>query len=452
MSLAIEAVYQIDPAQVGDLAFVGDPNLTVNHLTYPVHPVWAYPNWSHNIRVKNVPRVDGKKSLERTLEKGEQRARCKKLPFDVFQRMLPALRLASLFLEKSLPWFWNLRYAPYKPFGKKKETELELDEGEWTAAKESQIRSDLNSTAQRYFLLHGVYGWDLNATAVSCSILANVDGDVPENPYEDAYVIWWQRRAHLLTSVAKESIDFIGGQQWLDLPLAIQQRDLFQFASLLVHELAHIVVLARGQDALINNEPYFRREEPHREAGFSWEYYMFGGIITVVDGEFTGNPPGLEHEGVASISEWRHDFQSHVQMFTEWKHPKSRMDDLMHPPGRWLTASKYIEQFFDMRRWHQWLAMPLDHGPMEHSPFLVHLSPSLFMSLYQETSMSYGIWYFRRLHQATGLVWPDVTNYESQYSDSDYPDFEPPWSPSDSENECESDDVPQGEIMDTTSG
>jgi hypothetical protein len=27
--------------------------------------------------------------------------------------------------------------------------------------------------------------------------------------------------------------------------------------------------------------------------------------------------------------------------------------------------------------------------------------------------MSYDIWYFRKFHQATGLVWPDIINYES---------------------------------------
>jgi hypothetical protein len=56
---------------------------------------------------------------------------------------------------------------------------------------------------------------------------------------------------------------------------------------------------------------------------------------------------------------------------------------------------------------------------MDLRPFVVHLSPSLFMMLYQHNSDSYDICYHRRLFEATGLVWKDVTNYDSHYSDSD---------------------------------
>ena len=416
MSLAIDAVYQIDPAQVGDLNRFGDPDHEPNRLTNDVHSLWTYRNWSRNIRAKNTPRIESPESLKNRITKRIQRDRCKALPTHTFERILPALRLASLFLEKSLPWFWNLRYAPYKGFGRQKQTELQLDEGDWTEEKENQIRRDLEVIAQRYFILHGVYGWDLSATAMSSYSLLNIDADVPEDPNEDAYVVHWQKRAQLMTVVAKESIEFVGSRRWLALPLAIQHRCLFLLASLMMHELAHVVIFYRYDDVLINNEPYFRQSEPAREMGFSWEYYMFGGILTNVDGEFTGNPSYMGYEGVACLIEWPYDFHSHVQMFSEWKHGKFRMDDLKHPPGRWLVASKSIEQFFDMRRWNQWLAMPMKHGPMDTSPFVVHLSPSLFMSLYQEKS--------------TGLVWPEITNYDSHYSDTDYSPPVSPTSPS----------------------
>lgn len=431
MSLAIEPVYQIDPAQVGDLNVFDDPNSATNHLTNIIHPIWAYGNWSRNVRVKNTPRIECRKFRGKHLTKGAQRARCKKLPAHIFERILPALRLSTLFLEKSLPWFWNVRYAPYKTFGKPKRTELQLDEGEWTQAMENQIRRDLNIIAQRYFILHGLHGWELNATGASTSVRFNLDADVPEDPDEDEYVIFWQKKEHLLTVIAKEAIEFIGSPQWLGLPLAIQHRCLFQFAVLMMHELAHIANFYRSEEALLNNEPYFRRTEPTRELGFSWEYYMFGGLITVVDGEFTGNRPEEDIQGVSSLFEWPYDFQSHVQEFSEWKHPKHRMDDLKHAPGRWLVATKSIEQFFDMRRWNQWLATPIKHGPMDLGPFVIHLSPSLFMTLYQERSLSYDIWYFRRLYRATGLVWPDVINYDSHHSDTDW---SPPSSPSSPED------------------
>ncbi len=441
MALAIEAAFQINPAQVGDLTVFDDPNSALNHLTNNVHPIWAYRNWSRNVRAGNVPRVDGKESMKKPLRPRAQRARCKKLPTHTFERILPALRLATLLLEKSLPWFWNVRYAPYKPFGRQKQTVLELDEGPWTQHKENQIRSDLNTIADRYFLLHGIHGWDLNATGVSVTCLHNLDADVPEDPDENTYVLCWPERAHLLTVIAKEAMDFIGSSQWLDLPLALQHRCLFQIATLLMHELAHILLSYRADDTLLNNEPYFRRTEPTRELGFSWECFMFGGHITVVDGVLTGNKPESEIEGVKMNAEWSHDFHSHVQFFAEWKHPKFRMDDLKHPPGRWLLATKSIEQFFDMRRWNQWLAMPNKHGPMDLGPFVIHSSPSLFMSLYQELSMSYDIWYSRRLYQATGLDWPDVTSYDSHYSETDW---SPPQSPAQSDPTSSS-----GNAMDT---
>ena len=441
MSLAIEPVYEIDPAQVGDMDVFADPNTAVNHLTNDIHPVWAYRNWSRNVRVKDTPRMECKKYRDRPLSEVDKRARCRELPANIYERIQPALRLASLFLEKSLPWFFNVRYAPYQSFGTSKQKELRLDKGDWTQPKEDRIRRDLNIIAQRYFILHGLYGWELNATGASLSVRANLDADVPEDPDENEYTIYWSKKEHLLTVIAKETIEFMGSQRWLDLPLAMQQRCLFQLALLMVHELAHIVNFYRSEEALLNNEPYYRRTEPTRELGFSWEYYMFGGLVGVVDGEFTGRRPEDDTQGVTSLPDWPYEFQSHVQDFSEWKHPKSRMDDFKHSPGRWLVASKSIEQFFDMWRWNQWLGMPIKHGPMDQSPFVVHLSPSLFMALYQERSLSYDLWFYRRLHKATGLVWPEVTNYDSHHSDTD-------WSPPSSPDSPE-DPPSSGNAMDT---
>jgi hypothetical protein len=421
MSLAIDPEYQVDPAQVGQINVFQDPNFAPNHLTNNIHLIWAYRNWSRNMRVKNTPKVDGKKYRRKRPKQFSRREHCNKLPAHVYERIRPALRLSSLFLEKSLPWFWNVRYAPSRFFGHPKRSELLLDEGEWTSAKENQIRRDLNLIAQRYFILHGLHSWELHGAGISSSVRANLDADVPEDPDEDEYVIYWQNKEHLLTIIAKETIEFVGSRQWLDLPLPIQHRCLFQFAILMVHELAHIVNFYRHEDALRNNEPYFRRTEPTRELGFSWEYYMFGGLIAVVDGEFRGVKLDDEDaQVIKTLENWPYHFSTHVQLFCDWKHPKHRIDDLNHPPARWLVASRSIEQFFDMRRWNQWLAMPIKHGPMDYSPFAVHLSPSLFMSLLHESSFSYDVWYFRRLHRAAGLVWPNVTNYESHYTDTDW--------------------------------
>jgi hypothetical protein len=132
MPLAIDPIYQTDRAQVGDLNALGDPNSTTNHQTNNIHPLWAYRNWSRNVWATNTPRVDGPECMKKPLTKGVQRARCTKLPPHTFDRILPALRLASLLLEKSLPWFWSLRYAPYERFGRRRQTELILDKAQWT--------------------------------------------------------------------------------------------------------------------------------------------------------------------------------------------------------------------------------------------------------------------------------------------------------------------------------
>jgi len=441
MSLAIDLAHQIDPAQVGDLNLFGDPNFAPHRLTNNIHPIWAYRNWSRNMRVEKTPIIDVRKgqTKRRTPARPEH---CNKLPAHIFERIQPALRLSTLLLEKSLPWFWNVRYAPFRFFGHPKRSELILDEGEWTSAKENQIRRDLNIIAQRYFILHGLNSWELRAVGMSASVRANLDADVPEDPDEDDYTIYWQKKEHLLTVIAKETIDFIGSRNWLDLPLPVQHRGLFQLAVLMMHELAHILNYYRRDDALFNNEPYFHRSEPTRELGFSWEYYMFGGLITVVDGELTGVKPdknGGEDlvRGIHRVWNWPHRFCTHVQHFGDWKHPKHRVDDLNHPPACWLIASRSIEQFFDMRAWNQWLAMPVKHGRMDRSPFTVHLAPALFMSFLQETTFAYDRWYARRLHRAAGLVWLDVTNYESSYTDTDW---SPPSSP-DGESGIDGDDV-----------
>jgi hypothetical protein len=189
----------------------------------------------------------------------------------------------------------------------------------------------------------------MSATALCSSINLNMDADTPEDPCEDTFVIYRREKAHLLTVFAKEAIDFIGSRKWPALPLAMQHRCLFQLASPLLHELAHIVIFNRADDALLNNGPNFRRGEAAREVGFSWKHCTFGGIIAVADGESAGNNPASQIKGVASAGQWSHDFITHVQMFHEWKNPGFRMDELNHPPGRWLVATKSTEQFFDMR-------------------------------------------------------------------------------------------------------
>jgi hypothetical protein len=185
-----------------------------------------------------------------------------------------------------------------------------LDQGDWTRDKEDQIRWDLEVIAQRYFILHGVYGWDLDGTATTSYSLLNFDADVPEDPNEDADAVHRKKMPQLMTVIAKETMQFVGSRRWFTLLLAIQHRCLFQLASLMVHELAHVVNFYRYEEVLVLNEPYFRQTEPERELGFSWEHYMFGGILANVDGEFTGNRRNLGFEGVACLTEWPHNFHT----------------------------------------------------------------------------------------------------------------------------------------------
>lgn len=440
MSLSIEAVHQIDPTQVGDL-ISADPNEEVNRLTNDVHPLWAYRNWSRDVRWQRLHRIERKELHKKPLTKGVCRARCKPLPTHTFERLLPALRLASLFLERSLPWFWNLRYAPYQRFGKKNHTELILDDGEWTQQKDDQIRRDFDIVAQRYFLLSGTYGWELGATGMTSWSSMNLDNDDPADPAllpEDA--------PHLITVLAKEAFDFIGSQQWLTLPLAMRHRCLFLIATLLLHELAHVVIYYRGDHDFRIQEPYFRQTEPAREAGFSWEYYMFGGIFAMVDGDFTGNKPLLAMEGMPPFLSWRHEFHSHVLMFLEWKRGRHSIGNLKDPPARWLVASQSIDRLFDTRFWRYWLAMPVRHGTMAPGPMVLHLSPSLFTSHLHENSMAFDIWFRRRLHQAAGQVGPEVTDDDSQESALAY--SSPVSSPMSSADELDSASL--GDIMDTS--
>jgi hypothetical protein len=57
---------------------------------------------------------------------------------------------------------------------------------------------------------------------------------------------------------------------------------------------------------------------------------------------------------------------------------------------------------------------------MDLGPFVVHLCPSVFMSRYQETSVSFDVWYMRRLYRAMGPAWPDVTSSRIYYEDEDF--------------------------------
>lgn len=119
MSLTIEASHQLNPAQVGDLDVFDDHNSARSyHLTNSVHRLWCHRNWSRNIRLEHMPSLEGPYSTpDPSITPDVQGTLCTKLPTQSSQRILPALRLASLFLEKSLPWFWNLLYAPSACFG-----------------------------------------------------------------------------------------------------------------------------------------------------------------------------------------------------------------------------------------------------------------------------------------------------------------------------------------------
>jgi hypothetical protein len=421
MSLAIDPSLQLHPDQVGRLDVFDDPSCAIPyHLTNPVHPLWSYQNWSRTLRLESSPRqTESQPAPGVTVSDSIQPECCLVLPPHTYQRLLPAFRLASLFLEKSLPWFWNVHSAPHDLIRADGPTELRLDESDWTQTKEDQIRQVLDAIAERYSIIHDISGCDMQATGVSTLIPAQPNADAPKDPKKDQNGVDAQEEQNLLTIVGRQVIEFFGSLDWLLLPLAMQHRCLFQFSILMVHELAHVVNLARADRIARSSEPYFRRTEAARELGYSWEHFMFNGIIELVDGELSSNPPSVDERGISALPQWPHNFKSHVLLFKEWHRLGSPLEHLIHPPGCWLVASACIEQYFDSDRWAQWLANPPGQGPGSGSPFQIQLTPARFVTIFNEDLVEYDDWFRDRLRQAADLGLTSEEKFEHNYSGTD---------------------------------
>jgi hypothetical protein len=413
MSWAIDATFQMHPDQAGDLNRYGSPSLAPHCLSNPVHALWSFQNFTREIRrevlVKELTSMPDPPAWP-TRDLG------RKLPAQTYDRLLPAFRLASLFLLKSLPFFWNISFAPYRGTGK--QVELVLD-GVWNKQRDAQICLRLDEMAKKYYLLHSMYGWEMGATGMTSYTYGTLD---PNLPNAKSALPNSQKSKYIWTFISKESMDLVGSPDWPNLPLAIQQRVLFQFASLLMHELAHFAIMFRGDQQLIEHEPYYCRSEPYREMGFSWEQYMFGGVINMIEGEFEGLRPSKGLTGLKLHAQWLPDHLSYTQSYEQWHHPKSKIDDLNHSPAQWLIASKSIEEFFDMRAWYLTLQTEAAKGHVTTAPFEIHLSPALFGIRLQEETFTYYVWYFKRLRKAFGIVWADVLGYQSEHSDYELAD------------------------------
>ena len=363
MSFAINPDWIWEPILRGGDIVYGDMDLEPNRLDNPIHSIWAYRNWSRAIRFQNVPAYLVDTNLVITAH------HCRPLPIASYERLKPALRLASLFLEKSLPWLWSVLHAPYQHSGTPPDkTSLKHDFSPWTQEREIQVREALEDMSQRYFIIHGINQEDLLACGATTYSTRQLDSgllDIIEDPDD----VRSQYRSDQICAINFEFIEFICSANWRLVPLQWQKRVMFSLAQLLVHELCHSAVYYRLEE-ICGDDIFFSGDEPAAELGRSWEHFMFGGMIYRLDTDpWPVRGPSLTQW------DWPHRYFHHLMYMAELKPIPTNDTTDGGQSHLWMIVSQDIERLFDRRIWDTWLAMQLKHGKMSEGPFTLQLTP-----------------------------------------------------------------------------
>ncbi len=244
------------------------------NLDNDIHPMW---NWER-FRAGNAQ--DEVRMLKRNSIAWDRSTT--RLDKRTYQRMEPGLRLASLFLEHSGPFFSQLlhgqlqfpelrRLQPYGP--------LE----EWRVRSVNVVGNPHN--------LEPLFGTQLKKFAdhVAETSLIYVPSN---NTVGDA---WAENRTTLddrcRYAIALGSVftDVICQPQWHKISAQSRRYYNFQLAVTLVHELAHVAWRYRRWDDILltpsteHEEAVLSPDEEQIELGQSWEIWFFGGELRPID-------------------------------------------------------------------------------------------------------------------------------------------------------------------------
>lgn len=196
-----------------------------------------------------------------------------RLENQTWERLVPALRLATKFLERSIPWLYKVRHAEsvlVQPGDASRPKALVLENPNPSDEQLEQFARELEAEANRFMIC-------AEFERVDHAIMSTQAHDVSHNSTE---------RFPVIVRVSREYIDFLEAADWAAKPSDEIKGFYFYLAVILVHELAHGVRQLRGDPKEISQhgqEPYSdlaqMNMELRPELGDGWCQWMFDGLI-----------------------------------------------------------------------------------------------------------------------------------------------------------------------------
>lgn len=259
--------YLVPPVEhvlVNDYEDIPVPCYGFECMQYPIHPLWR--REAFDLAEKDEIRFPA-----------DLRIGCPMLIY-VYERLEPALALASILLDRARHFMEPIMFAPliessrWNPYPYPALEDWEPNEDD-SRRYDDQIR-DLCKTFQVYRSSAHSDGKDQRWQFGSTSRIANESGQ------EDV----------IFTAISGETIDLISADDWDLLAIEEQQVVSLLLAITLVHELAHAVDFKRrdtfkrtmGHERMLlpeHVESAFYPHESLQELGWRLEYELFGGEL-----------------------------------------------------------------------------------------------------------------------------------------------------------------------------
>lgn len=242
---------------------------------FPIHEIWQWERFCSTSLFEKVP-------LEE-LDTAEH-----DFPPEIYDRMVPGLRLATLMLEKILPDLARLRFGEFET----KASSGNLEERVLTSCHivpESEIslmRQELTEMCDYRILVLPDQNSD-GATTYK----------IETNPTN--------RAVYIQSAIGSSWLKYLSSPEWDGNTQSLDDRNAryVLLACLLIHELAHVVwfrrLLPLAEDEFVRTgkvlvnfpEPKFTSSDVFREVGFAIELQIFGGFLWATNekGENFGN-------------------------------------------------------------------------------------------------------------------------------------------------------------------
>ncbi|KAF7511776.1 hypothetical protein GJ744_003507 [Endocarpon pusillum] len=303
---------------------LGEPGYQgICNLDNDIHPIWR----RENFRVGDI------EEEARLLLKNDASWDRDTLPLEqkIYQRIEPGLRLASLLLQQSGPFFSQVLYGMLQP-----------------------------GRVRRLHPLGEVEQWRIRWVDVLENSLTYLSSDSSVDcPWGETRT-QLKERSRYAVGIGPSLAQVILQPQWHKCSAQTRRYYNFQLATTLVHELAHVAWICRCWDDYLEDPDTAREDEEailspseeQMELGQSWENWFFGCELRPIETEDTTPPKWL---GYACAP------------FTQDSGNPLSIQNRNSRYGATAIPAQYINQFLQKERW----AAHMDGD----QPFSIHLTP-----------------------------------------------------------------------------